>query len=374
MCDTFGVLGTHKIFGKNSDRSPNEVQVVEYIPKHKTKSKNVSLTYIDIPEVEEVYSILISRPVWMWGAEMGVNEFGLVIGNEAIFTKGKYQKSGITGMDLVRLLLERCKSAHDAVKQLKVLIQKYGVGGNCGYDHNFFYNNSFLIMDRRQIFVVETTPKSFDVEEKKIANISNCITLSHSTIKEDFLYRFFSASRNRFKMVNQKLNKGIDVGDAFSILRSHKNHKYFSGSVGSVCMHAGKMIGDHTTNSMVVELLPKKINVYVTMGSCPCISLYKKWVFGEKVNYPLIQGNVDERYYREIEQFKRALKNKKIEDSFYQKRDLLESKIINDKISFLDSLKEEKKLYNSTENYEIIHKDNSYWKKKNKIYEEETTC
>ena len=92
MCDTFGLITkSNKIFAKNSDRSPNEPQVIQFIKKHKNKNKEVKLTYITIDEVKEVNSILISRPSWMWGAEMGVNEYGLCIGNEAIFTKGKYK-------------------------------------------------------------------------------------------------------------------------------------------------------------------------------------------------------------------------------------------------------------------------------------------
>jgi len=92
MCDTFGVLGKHKIFGKNSDRSPNEIQVLEYIEGYKPEEKLLKLTYLEIPQEKKVNSIIISRPKWMWGAEMGVNEYGLVIGNEAIFTKGRYEK------------------------------------------------------------------------------------------------------------------------------------------------------------------------------------------------------------------------------------------------------------------------------------------
>ena len=93
MCDTMIATSTttlqgKAIFAKNSDRHPNESQHLVHIPAQKHKAgSSVQCTYITIPQVEESYATLLSQPFWMWGAEMGINEYGLVIGNEAIFSK-----------------------------------------------------------------------------------------------------------------------------------------------------------------------------------------------------------------------------------------------------------------------------------------------
>jgi dipeptidase len=41
------------------------------------------------------------------------------------------------------------------------LLEKYGQGGNCGFSHPFHYNNSFLITDRQESWVLETIGKDW---------------------------------------------------------------------------------------------------------------------------------------------------------------------------------------------------------------------
>ncbi|TFG50445.1 MAG: peptidase U34, partial [Anaerolineales bacterium] len=138
MCDTLIAapeVTKDKIglFAKNSDRPPNEAQVLNWIPArtHPAGGK-VQCTYIEIPQVNQTHAVLLSRPFWMWGAEMGINQHGLVIGNEAVFSKVPANKEpALLGMDLLRLGLERAATAAEAVDVIVELLEEYGQGGNC---------------------------------------------------------------------------------------------------------------------------------------------------------------------------------------------------------------------------------------------------
>ena len=86
-CDTFVFVGDGEvIFGKNADRPQEEVQEIVYFPSesHQANTK-LQCTYIEIDQVERTNAVVLSKPAWMrYGAESGSNEFGVVIGNEAI--------------------------------------------------------------------------------------------------------------------------------------------------------------------------------------------------------------------------------------------------------------------------------------------------
>lgn len=184
MCDTIVAIGDATkdgsvIFGKNSDREPNEVHVIEYYPRKKHEEETVRTTYLNIPQVEETYEVLLLKPFWIWGCEMGSNEFGVTIGNEAVWTKMPYRKIGLLGMDLMRLALERTKTASEALTLITKLLEEYGQGGPGGYtDKKLFYHNSFIIADKKEAWVLETADKFWIAEKVKgVRTISNTITI-----------------------------------------------------------------------------------------------------------------------------------------------------------------------------------------------------
>jgi len=395
MCDTFGKLGQlGSFFAKNSDRSPNEIQILEYHPAAQGLSGEINCTYITIPQAEQTYGVLLSRPAWMWGAEMGVNEWGLCIGNEAVFTKGAYGKTGLTGMDMVRLGLERSKTAEEAQQLLTQLLEAYGQGGNCGFDHDFYYDNAFLIMDRSSLLVLETAGKDWAIRESDSAAISNRLSLGANTDwashDGDFrkkhtepVYTTFSGSACRRSQTLAALPTAECETDFFAALRSHEpelKDPFTRGSVKSVCMHYGGMVGDHSTASMVAALTEKRCVIWNSGSSLPCVSLFKPWLFGTETVLPVGQPGNDGDYWRKAEDFRRGLLGKRVPDEFYARRDEIETRWLRESSGLADTdfpafsaqcLREEADFYSqwNPEKFESLPCAPGYlrrWEKKNK--------
>ncbi|XP_062259206.1 secernin-3 [Platichthys flesus] len=204
-CDTFVALppsteGQRIIFGKNSDRPSDEVQEVVYFPaKCYDAGEKVECTYIEIDQVAKTYAVVLSRPAWLWGAEMGANEHQVCIGNEAVW--GRESTDGdeaLLGMDLLRLGLERADTAEKAVDVITELLEKYGQGGSCLEDESgFTYHNSFLISDRKEAWLLETSGKHWAAErvEGGYRNISNQYGITSKIDKEHPELREYARSQ-----------------------------------------------------------------------------------------------------------------------------------------------------------------------------------
>lgn len=186
MCDTFVALSTASadgsvVFGKNSDRPAGERQGVRrFAGGHHPRGTTLRCTYVEIPQVFKTFAILVSKIDWMWGAEMGANERGVVIGNEAVWTREPSGPPALLGMDLVRLGLERGPTAACALEVMTDLLDRFGQGGACAEnDPSFTYHNAFLIADASEAWVLETAGEFWAAERvvSGMRNISNGLTI-----------------------------------------------------------------------------------------------------------------------------------------------------------------------------------------------------
>jgi len=287
MCDTMVIVGTSGVlFAKNSDRDPNEGQVLDWQPRRTYPAgTRLKCTWIEIPQTAATHAVLLSRPFWMWGAEIGANEHGVTIGNEAVFTKARYAKTGLTGMDLLRLALERSSSAQAAVDVIVALLTEFGQGGGCGLEHpNFTYHNSFLIADPQQAFVLETAGGQHAVEEVRgTRSISNGLTIPGFAERySDRLRTRISACRLRQKRTQSLAERAESPGDLMGVLRDHgvgnasPKYAWTNGGLGVPCVHAGgRIAASQTTASWVADLNTSGVQHWVTATAAPCTSLFK---------------------------------------------------------------------------------------------------
>ncbi len=310
MCDTFSFFSKtesrRSFFAKNSDRTPGEPQIIEFVQHaeknfqtdflHDKLKKYTEGPFIRLKEIfnqfEHPYAAIISRPTWIWGAEMGMNSRGVAIGNEAVFSKQKLVKNGLLGMDILRLALHNAATADEAAQFIISLLERYGQDGNGSYTGTLRYHNSFLIKDPEKVIVLESTAKSWAVKEvRDFTSISNSYTLrndyksaspdlQNKNLKKKFeskFYTFFSQGDFRSHYTREQIQKqDKNLGEVFSILRAHLTpHNKQSRGMKSICVHPGILVKSETTASMVVDYIKNRQIIWHTSAPNPCVSIYK---------------------------------------------------------------------------------------------------
>lgn len=321
MCDTVVALGNVTADGavllaKNSDREPNEAQPLLWQDgAQHAEGMTQTCTHVSVPQVPRTLPVLLSKPFWMWGCEMGVNAHGVAIGNEAVFTKEPYRDEGLLGMDMMRLALERAATATEALDVLIDLLETYGQYANGGYQHRSPYHNAFLIADTREAWVLETAGRYWAaLRVRDVYAISNRLSIGkewdrasdglvrHAIEKGwcrnaedfdfarcygDFIYTRGAkgAERRRRSLALLEARAGdLTVRDLFALLRDHgpgaavdPQWHPAQSSMGSLCMHAGfgPLRPSQSAGSLVVHSEPRLTSAWVTGTSAPCTGIFK---------------------------------------------------------------------------------------------------
>jgi dipeptidase len=346
MCDTQVLIGPDAIwFAKNSDREPSEPQPVVRVPAVRgDAAAAVRATYLEVPQAPDRHAVILSKPVWCWGAEMGVNERGVAIGNEAIFSRRASATQALLGMDLVRLGLERGASAAEALDVMTSLLQQHGQGGPAGFrDKNFCYDSSFLIADAREAWVLETAGREW--QKQRVDGhyaISNRLTLEPLARQDTRLVPFFARAAERRALSLHHLGRAAQaVGaahgrDRFARmafhLRAHQagNEDPALGSNADVCMHAAGFIRRHqTTGSMIARLTGAGPTALFTGTSAPCLSIFRPAAFdGEFAVLTPADKQVEALLWRRHELLhRRALADAELRERLRATRDPIETKI-----------------------------------------------
>lgn len=197
-CDTWVAMSDvtengYVMLGKNSDRSPFGCQPLVFNARQEWPAgSEIDLGRLSVPQVELTYATLGSSPYWCWGYEEGLNEFGVAIGNEGVSTKplsegiAAYARRdsfqlGPTGMDLLRLGLERGRTAREALEVMTGLLEEYGQFGSGipTADALGSYDNSYLIADPREAYILETAGRRWAAKRVAAgsASISNRLSI-----------------------------------------------------------------------------------------------------------------------------------------------------------------------------------------------------
>jgi hypothetical protein len=256
------------LFAKNSDRPPGEDQLLEWFPARREAETTTTYLRVDGPSTGETIGVLGSRPSWMWGLEHGVNEAGVAAGNATIYTTldPRGHPAALTGMDLVRLALERATTADDAVAVIADAVERWGQGGSGHEQADRPYWSSFLLADPSRAWVVETSGR-----EVAVAPVERTWAISNRTTIPSFDAAHRHPRQPVETLVDPRLaaSRAVLASEPVTVgaLRDHLASHEGGASGWTICMHVDGV--EETRGALVAELAPDGPRVWAAAGS-PC--------------------------------------------------------------------------------------------------------
>ena len=135
------------MIAKNRDLSSQSLTRVQVMEHRYPKEESYRAAYIEIPQVKETYKYVASGTVGRWGFGQGINEFQVQVSDYAVSSDIEHPgRLGFHDNDFIRIVLERAKTAREAVEILGYLAENWGPAWN-GF--------LFLVGDPNEFWVVE---------------------------------------------------------------------------------------------------------------------------------------------------------------------------------------------------------------------------
>lgn len=324
MCDSFvalpsSTLNKTMILGKSADCQVNEAHALVRFPRSKhLQGEMFKATHLMVPQAEETYEVILGKSFWTWGAEIGINEFGVAIGNEAVFTNEQQNEKseGLIVIDMLRLGLERGSTAREAVHAITSALEAIGQGGNCELAGNSHFDGSYLIADPHEAWILETAGRQWVAKQVKepVGSISNVLMIGQEWDQSslqgnlDWATQYSNPSmaplvgayeRQACSFNGLAASSGtITVRTAFDVLRQHGDGYHpADGEVHrNICIHAGapQYRQWQAVGAMVAEMGPDGHIGWFTGTSGNCVSIFKPLFTG--VDLPDIGPLPNEHY------------------------------------------------------------------------------
>lgn len=324
-CDTMIAMNKatsdgNVIFGKNSDRPLNEAQPLCFFPAaDHMEGEEVQCSFIRIPQVKHTYACIGSKPHVFFGFEHGVNEHGVMIGNEQVSGREAPERRwGLIGMDILRLALERANTAGKAVEVIANLLESFGTGGDPNTRIRPF-NSNYIIADSKEAYIFESHQRSWVAKRvDNVGYISNCYSIqenydliSSNAVNEAKIKGWLHPDEEKFNpakawtidnllygeaegfMRYARLGKLMESREPFTVkmmmnnLRDHYDDEplcqtIFSkaaSKIPTICSHPGGINGCVTAASAVTVLrsdVPEELRfTYWSSMAPPCCSVFR---------------------------------------------------------------------------------------------------
>jgi dipeptidase len=165
------------LFAQNSSGPPDRpLLLCLHRGQEHALGERVRIGGLELAQARQTFTVLGSQPAGAWGYRQGVNEHGVAIGSVGLRTKLTADVPGMPGPALVRLALQRSRTAGHAVDLVTDLVERHGQGED---DEDA----ALLIADPGEAFFIETAGNHWVLQEIGQVRAASSV----STIHQDWV-------------------------------------------------------------------------------------------------------------------------------------------------------------------------------------------